>query len=118
MKRKITLSIALVLSIVLVSLMSSDSTVNAEQTQRYRYDTGIVPLGEGQTLRIVVSSGFGGGPRVVQFRRLEYMQTTCQQGICKQVISAQTTSDPITLKTSAIDNVIFRFIVFSPKIFK
>ena len=98
MKRKITLSIALVLSIVLVSLMSSDSTVNAEPPQRYRFDTGVITLGANQILRVTTVSGQGSGdPIPVEFRQLNYMQTDCGGGICKQAVSSQTTSGPLLL---------------------
>ena len=57
MKRRITLSITLVLSIVLVSLTSSDSRVSAEPPQRFNFDTGIIPIREGQILRVTVVEG-------------------------------------------------------------
>ena len=52
MKRRITLSIALVLSVVLLSLMKSDSTATAAPPQRYAYDTGYLAPGAGQFVRI------------------------------------------------------------------
>ena len=60
MKRRIALSIALVLSIVSVSLMSSDSTANAARPQTYVADTGMITLGANQLLRITVAPVDGG----------------------------------------------------------
>ena len=102
MKRRITLSIALVLSIVLVSLMSSDSTVKAQPPERFSFDTGNIPLGPHQELRVTVAAGDvnGDDPISVGFRRMEYMQTTCSSGVCKYTVSSQTTTNPIRLMPS------------------
>jgi len=101
MKDRITFSIALVLSIALVSLMSSDSTANAARPQRYVADTGMIPLGPNQLLRITVAPGAGGvvptGTVTFTIDNVSYAQGTCNGGVCKHFISSQTTSDPITL---------------------
>ncbi len=97
MKRRITLSIALVLSIVLVSLMSSDSTAKAQPPERFSFDMGFVPLGDGQILRITASPA--GGNYTFAFRRIEYTQVVCNGGLCKHAISSQTTSPPIILES-------------------
>ncbi|HEY0459266.1 MAG TPA: hypothetical protein VGC97_09040 [Pyrinomonadaceae bacterium] len=99
MKRKITLSIALALSIVLVSLIKSDSMVSAEQPQRFRFDTGLVQLGPDQTLR-VTAAGFDPGQldgKFINFRRVEYTPGDCSGGICKSVVASQTASAPLAL---------------------
>ena len=95
MKRRITLSIALALSIVLVSLMSSDSTVKAQNQIRVVADTGIATLGPNQILRITL--GLQGGNYTFALRRIEYTQGVCSGGVCKHTIASQTTSNPITL---------------------
>lgn len=100
MKRRITLSIALVLSIVLVSLMSSDSTANAARPQRFVADTGMIPLGPNQLLRVTVVPVADGPIHSVIFTFTTNHfgpQGTCNGGVCKHFISSQTTSDPITL---------------------
>lgn len=97
MKCRITLSIALALSIVLVSLTASDSFVQAQVGElRGAYDTGIVALGPNQVLRIGVVS-YRETDFNVRFRRLEYMQTACNGGVCKLAVASQSTTDPITL---------------------
>lgn len=101
MKRRITLSIALVLSIALLSLMSSDSTANAARPQRYVADTGMIPLGPNQLLRITVVPAAGGvvptGTVTFTVDNVSYARGTCNGGVCKYSVSSQTTSDPITL---------------------
>ena len=95
MKHRITLSIALALSIVLVSLMSSDSTVNAQPGRVFVADTGIIASPEYHMVRLTVANGLN--TATLQFRRLEYTEGTCNGGVCKHVISSQTVSDPLTL---------------------
>ena len=99
MKGRITFSIALVLSIALVSLMSSDSTANAARPQ-YVADTGMIPLAASQLLRITVAPEAGlvpTGSVVFTIDGNTYAPGTCNGGVCKHFISSQTTSDPITL---------------------
>ena len=98
MKRRITLSIALVLSVVLVSLTSSDSTVKAQNQITIVADTGFVPLGPGQILRLtVLNARESGSGQATGFRRIEYTQGVCNGGVCKHAISSQITSPPIML---------------------
>ena len=99
MKRRITLSIALALSVVLVSLVSSDQAVNAQPGGLRRVaDTGIVTLGLNQKLRISsVIVGDVTGNAAITFRKIGYTQETCIGGVCKLTASSQTTSAPITL---------------------
>ena len=100
MKRRITLSIALALSVVLVSLMSSDQAVNAQPSGlRPVADTGIITLDENQIIRLtVVGTGFGNNPDNLCFRQVEYGEGTCNaDGVCKHAISSQIESAMITL---------------------
>ena len=98
MKRKIILSIALVSSLALVSLTSSDST-KAQNQISIVGDTGMIKLGANQTFQIEADGKFGPQTQVavVRFRRFDYMQTVCNGGICKYAVASQTTSNPITL---------------------
>ena len=95
MKRRIALSIALALGVVLLSLMSADSTAKAQPGRTFVADTGVITLGPNQILRMTVANGLN--EATVRFRRLEYTQGTCDGGVCKHIISAQTTSNPTTL---------------------
>ena len=102
MKRRITLSIALVVSVLLVSLMSSDSTAKAQQQMRFVADTGMVTLGPNQELRVTVAAGDVNAEDSisVRFKQMEYMQTTCNGGACKYTVSSQTTTNSIRLMPS------------------
>ena len=101
MKRKITLSIALAMSIVLGSLIKSDLTVNAEPPQRFTFETGVITLGANQILRVTAVTGQGSGdPIPVEFRQRNYMPTACNGGVCQYAVSSQTTSAPLLLASN------------------
>lgn len=98
MKRKMTLTIALALSVVFVSLMSSDSTTQAQQQVRFRADTGIVTLGPNQVLRVTVTAAVDGADFLtVRFRRMQYAQGACNGGVCKLASVTDLVFDPVTL---------------------
>jgi hypothetical protein len=97
MKRKTTLSIALVLSIVLVTLTSSDSTARAEPQGTFRFDSGLITLGPDQLLRLTVDGGAGNDAMNVRFRVMHYPQGICNGGICKTAVVSQNLSAPIML---------------------
>ena len=104
MKRRIALSIALTVSVVLVSLASSDSTAQAQQGRRRVADTGIVSLGPNQELRLSLAGDYNAdgdvdGGDYALFRRMEYGQQSCgSDGVCKLVVTSQTTSNPVRLR--------------------
>ena len=98
MKRKITLTMALALGGLLLSLMSSDSTVRAQQQARFRADTGIVTLGPNQVLRVTATGDTDGADLLaVRFRRMQYAQGTCVGEVCKLASVTDLIIDPITL---------------------
>jgi len=98
MKRGITLSIALVVSVILLSLMSSDSTVNAEPPERHAWDTGIVTPGDGQILRVTVVGALDlNDLYLFRVNQRSYTQNVCNGGVCKLTVASQTVSNPITL---------------------
>lgn len=78
MKRKLALTISLAMIVALASLMRSDSTASAQQRRVFRGDTGVVPLGSHQVLRITVDWG-DGDPGTVRFGRIAYMPEGLQQ---------------------------------------
>jgi len=98
MKRKIALTIVLMFTVAVMALMRSDSSTKAEPPQKLRFDTGVVAFGPNQVLRLDVTFDREiDPPALVGFRRFDYVQTSCNGGVCKQIISSQTTSAPITL---------------------
>lgn len=94
MHRRIALSIALALSVVALSLMSSDSTAQAQQgRRRFSFDTGIVNPGPNRELRVAVVGDFNGdGADFIQFRQISYIE---QGNIYK--VASQNTTAPIRL---------------------
>ena len=97
MRRRIILSSALTLSIVLVSLTSTDWHVGAEPPQRFVFDTGLVKVGTGQLTVFVAAADFDGDGSIsgtdLVFRRFEYVQGPCSaDGVCRQAIESQTAS--------------------------
>jgi hypothetical protein len=75
MRRRLTGSIALALSVVLLSLMSSDSTTHAQPSEKYVWDTGIVAVGLKQVLRVNAGMNACMCDGSVKFRRISYTQT-------------------------------------------
>ena len=82
MKRRITLSIALVLGVVLLSLMSSDSTATAQRIRIQTCNTGVITLGPNEILRMTALSRVNVNTNV-QFRKIEGSLGTCDGGVCK-----------------------------------
>jgi hypothetical protein len=103
MKQRITLSIALVMSLVLISLIGSATTANAAPPQRYVADTGTVTLGPNQILRLTVVSNPGGRLPAedisLNFTVLKYQHGACNDSsVCMHTILSQTTTDPVTVR--------------------
>lgn len=94
MKRSITLAVAL--AVILLSLASSDSVSQAQQRKLFQWDTGVVPLGPNQVLRIV-GDWNGDGDTTVGFRSIKYGQGACNGSVCKLITLSTTTSGPQTL---------------------
>src|SRR5215203_2453307 len=110
MKRKIILSIALALSIILVSLIKSDSIVAAEIQTKFVFDTGVIALGPNQDMRLSVLSGTptANGSFNFRLRQISYAQESCDGGICRQTIAEQTVSDLVTLMPNEAASIDFR----------
>ncbi len=71
MKRKMTLSLVLTLS-VLLSLVSLPSTAQGAPPQRFRFATGFVTPGVGQKLRVTVVGTDGSNTIRVRFVWTQY----------------------------------------------
>lgn len=99
MKRRIALSIALVLSVALLSLMTSDSTAQGQTRRRFVFDSGVISPNPNQVLRITVTSFFGQEDFSLQtsFRRMEYTQDACNGAVCRYSVSSTSTFPPVTL---------------------
>jgi len=106
MKQRITLSVALVVSLASLSLPFFVTTTQAQQASvKARFDTGVVTLGPQQILRLTLMGDFNGDASVdaadyVLFRRMEYGQESCaSDGVCKLVVTSQTATNQIRLRT-------------------
>ena len=106
MKQRTTLLIALVVSLAFLSLPFFATTTQAQQVSvKARFDTGVITLGPQQVLRLTVDWGDGKPDAVVDaadyvlFRRMDYGQETCgSDGVCKLVVTSQTTTNQIRLR--------------------
>jgi hypothetical protein len=96
MKRRITLSIALALSIVVLSLMSWEPTVNAAAARRYFADSGMVTLGPNQLFRVTVANTSSQRSLTVTFTA-QFTSVNCVGGVCTHTVASQTTTSPVTL---------------------
>lgn len=98
MKQRIILSIALILSIVLVSLTSADQVAQAQNQLRAVGDTGVIKLGPGQQLRVTVAAGVFYNDLRVSYVRTGYTDSECRTDVaCKLFVTSQTTSPVIGL---------------------
>ena len=109
MKRRITLSIALVLSIAGLSLVSFNSTGAQNQT-RYVFDTGFITPGSNQDIRLSVLSGTptANGTFNFRIRQFSYTPDDCSGGVCKYSIGSQTESDLVTVMPNEAASIDFR----------
>ena len=98
MKRKMTSSIALALT-VLLSVMTFVPTAQGQQRLKPVADTGVVPLGPNQILRLTVAAGDVNGDGIeVRFGKAAYMPLGCNNdGVCKHGLSSQSLSAPVML---------------------
>jgi hypothetical protein len=96
MKRRITLSTALALSIVVLSLMSWEPTANAAAARTYFADSGMVTLGPNQIFRVTVANTSSTRSLIVTFSA-QVTTVTCVGGVCTHTVASQTTTSPVTL---------------------
>lgn len=99
MKRRKTLSIALMMSIILVNFTFFDTATNAQPRRQRVFDTGAVTLGPNQYLRITVNAGDGNDTVNLRLKEIQYGQFMCDSdaGTCKYRVASQTTTAPIRL---------------------
>jgi len=93
MKRSIAWTVALVVGLILLSLVSSDSVTQAQQRRLFQWDTGVVSLGPNQVLRIT-GDWNGDSDTIVGFREIKYGQGSCSGNVCKLITISTTTSGP------------------------
>lgn len=92
MKRRITLSLMLALSLLL-SLMNSDSAAQTQKGKRVRFDTGIITLGPDQLLRVALAGDFNpdadvDGSDFLVFKRMAYIEQGNIYGLASDVATS------------------------------
>ena len=92
MKRQMTMSFVLTLSVLLL-LSSFFSTANAQQPQKFKSATGVVTAGMGQTLRVTVAAGDVNGDDTIRVRIgwMRYGSTGCSgmPAVCRHTVVSQ-----------------------------
>jgi len=98
MKRNITIALA-TLSMILVSLVSSNSSARAQGRRIVTFDTGVVTLGPNQKLRLTITGGDvdTDSPTTIGFRGTKYTQGVCGGSVCQLVNAGITTTGPLTV---------------------
>lgn len=97
MKRKMTFSVTLMLSL-LVSLVSLPSTAQAAP-RRFRADLGVITLSATQRLRVTVA-GTGGNDTIrVRFRSMQYGVPVCSgmPAVCRHTVASESATPVETL---------------------
>lgn len=98
MKRSIALTFAFSVTVILLLLVSSDSTTKAQQRGRlFQWDTGVVKLGPNQALRLFGDASPDGdvdGADYVVFKVNKYGQGSCNGSVCKLITLSSTQSGP------------------------
>ena len=91
MKRRMTFSLTLTLSLLL-SLVSLPSTQAAPPPQRFRFDSGVVTPSATQRLRITASGGIA--PYSVRIRWMQYGAQGCSgmPPVCRHMVVSQGTT--------------------------
>jgi len=97
MKRKMTFSLTLTLSLLL-SLVSLPSTAQAAP-KRFRADSRVITLGAAQILRITVAGNAGNDAIKVRLRWMQYAAQGCSgmPPVCRHIVVNQGTTPPETL---------------------
>jgi hypothetical protein len=95
MKRGTLIFIALVVSVLSVSLIASVPAFTAAPPRTFAADTGVITLGPDQVLRMTVANG--SDTARIGFTRLEYDGGSCVEGVCKYLVASRISSDPTFL---------------------
>lgn len=97
MKRRITISMMSMLSIVLLSMISFGSANAQQGARQVGADTGMLTLGPNEMVRLSVVAKDGASNISLRVRLTEYTAEMCNGPVCKHVVALQTTSQPVTL---------------------
>ena len=92
-----TRSVLIVIAIALLSMPGFGPTAQAQPPQRFEWDSGVVPLGLNQVLRVGITLQTDTGEILIKFqsRRMGYSQGPCNGGVCKHTLTMQSTSGDV-----------------------
>jgi hypothetical protein len=94
---KCRILIALAVGVLLsLTIFATPAQKDAPARRLFMADTGIVPLGPNQVLRLSCVTR-DGSPTTVGFRRLEYAQGACNGGVCTHASVTDLIIDPFLL---------------------
>jgi hypothetical protein len=103
MRAKVTLSIAFVFCVLLLS-----TTATAQGGIKPIADCGMIPLGPKEELRLTVAVGDVNNDNIrVRFRLIEYTAGICTGPACKHLVMSQTTSPPMMLNANEAASTTF-----------
>ena len=90
MKRKMTFSLTLTLSLLL-SLVTLPGTAQAAPPERFKFDSGVVTPGMGRVLRITFNGTSGNDTIRVRLRWMQYMAQSCSgmPPVCRHMVVSQ-----------------------------
>ena len=101
MKNQSRVSIVLALSLFMSMLSFPSSTQAQPRPNRLRADTGVIPLGMGQVLRITVNGADGADAIRVHFAWMKYMAAGCSnEGVCRHTVDSQGATVPVILASN------------------
>jgi hypothetical protein len=100
MKRKMTSSIAVALT-VLLSVMTVVPTARGQQRKKPIADTGVMTPGAGQVLRLTVNGQGGNDTIAIRFAWKQFVGGTCSAvmgaTLCRHTVASEGISMPVTL---------------------
>ena len=112
MKAKVSLSIAFVFCVLLLS-----ATATAQGGLKPIADCGMIPLGPNEALRLTVAVGDVNNDNIrVRFRLIEYTAGICTGGVCKHLVMSQTLSPPIMVNANEAASTTFPIDVASEEV--
>lgn len=98
MKRRIILTIGLILTVGLIGMTVSDSNVEAQRNRSFMANAGMVVVGPNQKLLVTVASLVNNEQVKTRYIKSHYQQLMCNgSGMCQYSSDPQTVSPPITL---------------------
>jgi hypothetical protein len=91
------LSFALLACVGAVPLLGAAGSAAPPQARHVVADTGVVPLGPGQVMRLTVTTRRGGEATTIEGVSLTYGEGACQDGVCAHPVATRSEARSLTL---------------------